>query len=198
MIKLVIFDMSDVTTTNEETPYVDRYARDHNLDPREFSEYYLSILPRAEIGEITGHDVWRELLAKFGIKDDVDRIVREMASGKDVVQEVLDFAKALRSKVKTAFLTNYSKAYWDAIIERLDFKPYFDYGLVSYQIKARKPAEEGFRHILDHFNVKPEEAVYTDDNPKNFVNPEKLGMHTIAFKNKDQLQQELEKLGVFI
>ena len=76
------------------------------------------------------------------------------------------------------------------------FTELFDRMFFSNEMGLRKTGEEAFRHVLAELGKKPEECVFIDDQEKNLVAPKKLGMHTVLFKNLEQLKQEFEKLGI--
>ena len=195
MIRLIIFDLSDTCFTSEEPVFLKKFIREHNLVPDKFEKAYLDLVLKAEVNKISARDAWNSLFKKFDIDDDFRRIIRDMMSFKEPT-EVLGLAKSLKSKYKTAYLTNYCKEYWEEAEKRFDLKPYFDFGIASYQIGFRKPDPEGFLRILDHFKVKPGEAVFIDDSLKNLAAPKRLGIHVIQFKNKKQLTIDLRKKGV--
>ena len=119
-----------------------------------------------------------------------------MMKAKEAHQDILDLAKELRTKYKTSYFTNYNEDYWIKIEQKFNLTPYFDWGIVSYQVKTRKPAKEGFMIILNHFHVKPEEAIFIDDQENNLGEAKRLGINTIIFKDKEQLEKELRMRGV--
>ncbi len=196
MIKLIIFDFSNVCFTLEEPPFLIEFARKHHLPFPEFEAFYMKLLHQAEVDLFSGKELWKKVLAKYNLKEDIDLIITEMMEAKEAYQEILDLAKELRKKYETAYFTNYNQDYWVKIEQKFDLKPYFDWGIVSYQVKTRKPAVEGFKIILNHFKVKPEEAIFIDDQEKNLVEAATLGIQTIVFKNKKLLVKELMEKGV--
>lgn len=196
MIKLILFDFSGVCSLEEETPYVRDFAENHELDPDEFEKAYFELIERAETDEITAQQAWEELCKKYKLKIDIEKTIREIIDLKEYYGDMLDFARSLRSKYKTAAFSNYNRAYWELIEKEIDLSPYFDLVLVAYQVKARKTSPEGFKQILKHFNVKPEEVVFTDDSQRNLPVPKSLGIHTIHFQDKKQFIKELKQLGV--
>lgn len=194
MIKLVIFDLSDTCFNLEEPPFVKKLCERNNVDFDTFYAYYNELLSKSEVNEITGKEVCEKSFAKFNIQEDANEAIKEMMEGKEKLDEVMEFIKELRKKYKTAYVTNYNKDYWDLIVAKFEMNEWFDYGLVSYQIKARKPSEVAFKKMLEHFGVNPEEAVYTDDIEKNLVPPKEMGIHVIPFKNLEQFKAELNGL----
>ncbi len=196
MIKLIIFDFSDVCFTLEEPPFLKKFAKKHNVPFSEFESFYNELLYQAEVDTFSGTELWKQILQKYNLNENVDNIIAEMMDAKEAHQDILDVAKSLRSKYKTAYFTNYNHDYWIKIEQKFDLSPYFDWGIVSYQVKTRKPAKEGFMIILDHFHVKPEEAIFIDDQENNLGKAKELGIKTILYKDKEQLIQELQKYDV--
>src|SRR3989338_2702105 len=187
MIKAIIFDLSDVCFNAEEPPFLIAFAKKHGLDFPDFEKRYMELLHKAENNEISGKKLWETLLVHYGLALYIDGIISEMMADKVAYQPTLDLVKKLRRICKTAFFTNYNEDYWKYIDRKFKLKDYFDIGLVSYMIGARKPAVKGFEYLLKKLGVKPEETVFTDDSAKNLENAETLGIHTIQFKNVEQL-----------
>ncbi len=195
-IKLIIFDLSDVCYTSEEPLYLAEFTKAHYLNQEEFENYYFDLLKKSEVDEITGEELWEKILAHFNIKADPKKIIVEMVNRKEEISATLVLVKTLREKYKTAYLTNYCETYWKLVEKKFDLKLYFDFGVISYTIKERKPHQKGFTAILSHFKVKPEETIFIDDVENNLIFPQQLGVHTIQFKNISQLTKDLRELGV--
>ena len=196
MIKLIIFDLTGVCFNLEEAPFLKDYVTKHNLDHDDFMELYDENLKKAEVGKGTGINTWERVLEKFNIKENPASIIKEMIETKKAFIPTLEFAKSLKNKYQVTYYTNYCKDYWDEILKRFDMNTWFDKGFVSYQIRVRKPAAEGFMRILKHFNVKPEETVFTDDEEYRLEQAKKLGINTIHFNNLKEFKKQLQKLGV--
>jgi 2-haloacid dehalogenase len=60
----------------------------------------------------------------------------------------------------------------------------------------RKPTPEFYQILLDRYNVKPEESLFIDDNYRNILAAEKLGINSIHFTSPEQLKEELLKRGI--
>lgn len=78
-----------------------------------------------------------------------------------------------------------------AKIEALRLKNMVDHIIVTDDlgsIKYRKPCDRAFRLMKEYFNVGYNEMCYVGDNVrKDFVAPEKLGIRSIWFRNRDGL-----------
>lgn len=68
---------------------------------------------------------------------------------------------------------------------------YIDHIIITDElggIEYRKPNEKAFVQMKAHFSVDYAEMCYVGDNiKKDFIVPEKLGMKSIWFQNKDGL-----------
>lgn len=97
---------------------------------------------------------------------------------------------------QTLYLSNFSEKAAKECAKALDFLPYLDGGILSYQDKVIKPMPEIYQLLIDRYQLVPEECVFLDDTQKNLTGAEAFGIHTILFKNQAQAKEELRKLGV--
>jgi HAD superfamily hydrolase (TIGR01509 family) len=196
MIKLIIFDFSGVCYTEEEEPYMGKFSHRHKIGYKSLMEFYMPLILRAQKGEFGGREVIIKVLDRFNIKDDPDKIIKDMMAVKKEKHDTLKLVKHLSHKYKIAYFTNYDEDFFREFDRRFKPAQYFDYGIVSYQILSKKPEPEGFVKIMKQFKVHPEEVVFTDDNEANLVNAKALGINTIHFKDIEYFKKELKKLGV--
>jgi len=80
--------------------------------------------------------------------------------------------------------------------EHLDLYSHFDYAVLSYKEKLKKPDERFYQLAISKAGCKPEEAVFIDDKEECVLAAQKLGIKGIIFKDNDQLKLELSELGV--
>lgn len=79
-------------------------------------------------------------------------------------------------------------------IDKYDLEKYFDEIVISSEVGMIKPEPEVFKYILQKLDEKPDECVFTDDNP-NYVNAAKeLGIHGLVFKDTASFKNEFESL----
>ncbi len=107
--------------------------------------------------------------------------------------------KELKEKgYKVYYLSNFFRKAEVDCAETMDFLPYMDGGILSYQDKVTKPDAAIYRLLLARYDLKAEESVFLDDTEKNIVGARKEGIHGIVFENKAQACEALRKLGVKI
>ena len=75
-----------------------------------------------------------------------------------------------------------------------DLEKYFDEIVISSEIGLIKPEPAVFEHILQKLEVKPEECIFTDDNPKHTDAATKTGIHCIVYTSVPELKQQIEKI----
>jgi len=116
----------------------------------------------------------------------------------DAFWDTVEIFKHLKDtgKYKIYALTNWSAETFPVALERYEFLQWFDGIVVSGAEKMRKPSPEFYQILLDRYHVKPEEALFIDDNYRNVLAAEKMGIRSIHFKSADELASELTTLGV--
>jgi 2-haloacid dehalogenase len=112
--------------------------------------------------------------------------------------DTVEVFKQLKEKnqYKIYALTNWSAETFPIAFERYDFLKWFDGIVVSGAEKMRKPTPEFYHILLDRYQVKPEEALFIDDNYRNILAAEKLGIQCIHFTSAEQLNEELLRLNL--
>lgn len=199
MIKTIIFDIGNVLTGFEWEAFFQRFG---------YSEEILERIAKATVGS----DIWaeydrgvlsdEEVMDAF-VKNDpgIEKELRE--SLKDIRGMLVryDYAvpwiQELKSKgYQVLVLSNFAGRAYEECKEVLDFLEYVDGGILSYRDKVIKPQPEIYRLLLDRYSLDSQQCVFLDDTERNLKAAEQFGIHTIHFKNKEQAEQELKKLGV--
>ncbi|MFZ9386522.1 MAG: HAD family hydrolase [Chitinophagaceae bacterium] len=88
-------------------------------------------------------------------------------------------------------LTNWSAETFPIALERFDFLHWFDGRVVSGEERTRKPFPEFYRILLDRYAVKPEDALFIDDNLRNVKAAEALGIRSVQFQSAQLLRDTL-------
>jgi 2-haloacid dehalogenase len=93
-------------------------------------------------------------------------------------------------------LTNWSAETFPVAVQRYDFLNWFDGIVVSGTEKMRKPNPAFYQLLLNRYSVKASEALFIDDNLRNILAAEKMGIRSIHFTSAEQLKAALEELNV--
>ncbi|MDB5007332.1 MAG: 2-haloacid dehalogenase [Mucilaginibacter sp.] len=116
----------------------------------------------------------------------------------DAFWDTVEIFKELKEsgKYKIYALTNWSAETFPVAQQRFEFLSWFDGIVVSGAEKMRKPAPEFYQVLFNRHKVKPEEALFIDDNYRNILAAEKLGVQSIHFTSALVLKSKLIALGV--
>lgn len=112
----------------------------------------------------------------------------------DTVEILKELKESGRYKIYA--LTNWSAETFPVALERFEFLHWFDGVVVSGTEKMRKPAPEFYQLLLDRYNVMADEALFIDDNYRNILAAEKLGIHCVHFVGAMALRERLEELKI--
>ena len=110
----------------------------------------------------------------------------------ETVELFRELKKSKRYKIYA--LTNWQTGLFDIALVRYNFLHWFDGRVVSGEEKTRKPFPEFYQRLLDRYSVRPEEALFIDDNLRNVKAAEELGIKSIHFHSPAQLEEELNRL----
>ncbi|MDP9081925.1 MAG: HAD family phosphatase [Bacteroidota bacterium] len=116
----------------------------------------------------------------------------------EALHDTVEIFKELKQtgKYKIYALTNWSAETFPLALERFEFLHWFDGIVVSGTEKMRKPAPEFYQILLDRHDVKADEALFIDDNYRNILAAEKLGIKSIHFTSAGELRRRLVELQI--
>jgi 2-haloacid dehalogenase len=112
--------------------------------------------------------------------------------------DTVEIFKELKAynKYRIYALTNWSAETFPVAVARYDFLTWFDGIVVSGTEKMRKPAPAFYQILLDRHLVRPEETLFIDDNYRNVLAAEKMGIKSVHFTSAAQLREKLMELKV--
>lgn len=115
----------------------------------------------------------------------------EVYSGMD------DLLFQLSRKYQIVALTNTNEIHYkvwpikyEGILKR------FEIVFSSHLLNMRKPEERIYNFVLDQLQLRPEEAVFLDDNPHNVTGARKVGIQSILVTSREQMRTELKRLEI--
>ncbi len=115
----------------------------------------------------------------------------------DIPHNVEVLRKLEHSKYELFGLTNWSAETFPYALENYDFfKIFKEKIVVSGTEKLIKPDPTIWNLLLERYQIKAEESIFIDDNPKNIEVAKSLGFICIHIKEDTNLEKELRDLGV--
>jgi putative hydrolase of the HAD superfamily len=106
------------------------------------------------------------------------------------------FFEKLSKNYRLALLSNTDPIHMSQEEVRFPFFRFFPIRIYSYRVGTSKPDPLIYRAALKACNVRAEEAVYIDDVPDYAQAAQRLGMAGIVFQSPEQLQSDLQSLGI--
>lgn len=151
-------------------------------------------------GDLTDED----MLARFisnepELKDEITNLFNHLETVVQPFDYAIDWVRGLKAaSYKVYILSNYSRKAFKLGLEdgRLAVVQEADGAVISYQEQLIKPGHEIFKVLFDRYNITPSESVFIDDREDNIRAAIECGMKGIVCKGKDQVLDELKKLGV--
>ena len=195
MIRTVIFDIGNVLAGFSWEEHFKNLGYDGEMTQR---------LARATVYS----DDWKEYDRGCKSDEEMERLlveigpeIRRVLSDLGGMVKRWDYAipwiRELKKKgYQVLVLSNFSQKALRECWNALDFLPYVDGGILSFQDKLVKPMPEIYRLLLDRYCLKAEECVFMDDTPENVEGARRAGIHAFHFESQEQAKAELEKLGV--
>lgn len=165
------------------------------------------------LAEITTSDWNEEQDAGRPLQEGTEMLVRQFPEHEELIRafygrwhemlgeafhDTVEIFKRLKEsgKYNIYALTNWSAETFPVALARFEFLNWFDGIVVSGAEKMRKPTPEFYHILLDRYQVKPEEALFIDDNYRNILAAEKIGIRCIHFTSAEALKASLNAEGL--
>jgi len=88
-------------------------------------------------------------------------------------------------------LSNWPAEKWRLVRPKYEFFGWFDYILISGEVRLAKPDPRIFHLFLEQVGRPAEQCLYIDDSLQNIKVSGQIGFQTIHFKSAEQLRAEL-------
>ncbi|HRN34532.1 MAG TPA: HAD family phosphatase [Saprospiraceae bacterium] len=119
---------------------------------------------------------------------------------KGPIRDTVEIFRSLKETQAYRFyaLSNWSAENFHVALDRFEFLHWFDGRLISGEEKMAKPNPAFFKLLETRYDVIPQNAVYIDDNFRNYKAAEALGFLAIHFISPEQLKGDLENYSIEI
>jgi 2-haloacid dehalogenase len=113
------------------------------------------------------------------------------------ISSTIDMLVQLTNKGIPCFcLTNYSAEKFPDLAKQHSWISLFQDIIVSGEVEMVKPDPKLFALTMDHFNLKPNEALFVDDRLENIQAGERVGLIGHHYKDGPALRTDLIKHGL--
>ncbi|NLG97719.1 MAG: HAD family phosphatase [Chloroflexi bacterium] len=195
-IRALIFDLGGVILRTEDYRPREAMAEQFGMTRMELENIFFNnpVALKAERGLAAREEAWAWVAQSLNLPvEEMPAFHKQFFSGDRVDFKLVDLIQSLRSRYRTALLSNT----WEVDLPRflredLQIPDTFDVVISSAKMRISKPDPEIFRQALELVDAHPEEAIFVDDNLDNVTAASTLGIHTIRFFNTDQLYSDLQ------
>jgi putative hydrolase of the HAD superfamily len=161
-------------------------------DPEKDQDFIEDLFDRTNLGKISEDEFRQAIIDRIGIKPQAyDLAVRESEQPN---YELLEYIKTLRSKYKTAVLSNANVGVLDRKINPKWLNDCFDELIVSAEVGFMKPSPEIYKLTAKKLVVDLDECVFIDDKTVYCDGATALGMKAIWYRDFPQMKKKLEIL----
>ena len=197
MIRNIIFDIGNVLTDFRWKEF---------LEDKGFDEAMVKRIAKASVQSTVWNEIDRgvwsmeELMQAFirqdpEIEEELRRAYGDITGMVTKRAYAIPWIQELREKgYRVYYLSNFSEKAYEDCADALDFLPYTDGGILSYREQLVKPDPEIYRRLLSRYSLEAQESVFLDDTAMNVEAAERLGIHGICFRTKEQAEEELRGL----
>lgn len=197
MIRNIIFDIGNVLTDYRWKEFLEEKGYQGELLERIAQASVLSPLwNEYDRGEWTDE----QILQAFVDRDpQIEEELRHAFADFNNLVTKRDYAILWIQELKNEgfhvyYLSNFSRKAYDECQDSLDFIPFMDGGILSYQDHVIKPDPAIYRLLMERYHLKPEECVFLDDVLHNVEGARAEGMYAIQFLNLEQARAELNRI----
>jgi FMN phosphatase YigB (HAD superfamily) len=176
---LIIFDCFGVITS-EIAPiwFNNRYQKD---EAKALKEKYFG---GADRGTKNISELVSDLSNGLNIPREI--IIKEWKEIFSVNYELIEYIKVLKEKYYIALLSNAPEGLVESILDKYNLHNLFDRIFISSTYLMAKPDREFYELCIDSFEFV--ERIYMiDDNDKNLINLDLLGIKAIKFVSNEEL-----------
>ena len=197
MIKNVIFDVGKVLVEYDPDSYMERLGFD--LKTRQAVNQAMFQNPLWEESD-RGKLSTEELLEKFifnnkEYKEEITKAYQTVGNTIELFPYSVAWIKELKQRgYRVYILSNYAEITYEQTKEEMEFLPYVDGAVFSFQCKWIKPEREIYEELCTKYSIEPRESVFLDDRLENIEQARNLGFFGIQFESYEQGVKELERI----
>lgn len=199
MIRNIVFDIGNVVTLWDPQLICTRAFGEERATHKFVQNVFKDpIWKRFNLGQHTAVSAKNAYQEKLGFtQKEVDKLFFHLWDTQELVAGTVSLMERLKAASFTLFaLTDNTRETEAYLRQRYDFWQHFEGVVNSANVGHLKPSPEIYNHLLNGFDLVPEQTVFLDDMPHNVEGAHAMQMHAIHFKTALQAERELTDLGL--
>jgi putative hydrolase of the HAD superfamily len=196
-IRNIIFDLGGVVLHWNPDEILSRFQQ----DPERRAQLRQALFGHADWqlfdrGALTETQVLDRIEARLGRpRSELIAIVDAVREGLVEKPDTVRLIRSLHQRgIQLYCLSNMPASIYAHLRIRHAFWDLFSGIVISGEVQMIKPEPEVFAHLLQRFDLRPQQSVFVDDLPVNIQAATRAGLHTVLFRDAAQCQRELDLL----
>lgn len=195
MITTIVFDFAGVISKRNFFPVVaENLSEKYGIPKEKILENLKTHVTQYVLGNESTEDFWKKTCGEFNIP--YNNFVDIFSSAYELNFEMIELIKKLKEKYDIFLLSDNFDALSRTLRKEQNLNGLFLKMYFSDEMHLIKEDEKAFLHMLNDTHKEAGECIFVDDKEMNLVEPRKIGMKTILFKEIDTFVKELAELGV--
>jgi HAD superfamily hydrolase (TIGR01509 family) len=196
MIVAIIWDLEGVLLRTRDADIPTTIARRLNVPVDKMREaLYSKFNDQVDLGIYTHDDLWINILETLHLPSDQKKELEEFFFHDFLIdKQVLEDVNQYHQTYKTALLTNYSDILRSMLATSWQVDGAFDEIIISSEIHMLKPHPEIYVHTLTRLGCHADQAIFIDDRVSNLEGAKKVGLHTVQFLNRQDMNRKIRKI----
>lgn len=200
MIKNIIFDVGNVLVTYDPDSYLKSLGFDEKtVEAVNNAVFRNSLWNESDRGIIPTEELVAGFVANNPAFEAEIRKAYNLAEGTIQSRDyAVGWVKELKERgYRLYILSNYAEGIFEKTRCKMEFLPFMDGAVFSFQCKLIKPEPEIYKYLCDTYDLIPSECVFLDDRPDNVEAARAFGLHALQFSGYDQGSGKLDELLAF-
>ncbi|MGD0589670.1 MAG: HAD family phosphatase [Bacteroidota bacterium] len=196
-ISTVLFDLGNVLAyINFSAFWRDLgFLRAEEIVP--YRDGYTSLTLQYETGYISTDDYLNGLRSVFNDKFTIVQLEQAFSCIiQQPVKGVIDIVKHVSIIHQTALVSNTNEIHYRLSLTKFEALKILRKHYLSYQLRVMKPAPGFYDAIIKDQGILPSKMLFIDDIAENLKAAKNAGMHAVRFENSEQLETDLQNLGI--
>ncbi len=150
---------------------------------------------QAAVGKISERESFAGAVRELGLDESWQELRAKHLSFQKLNKSVFNFCLKLQREGFIILLLSKNTRYqFSYALRKMNIREYFKNIINTLDFGYNKSSPRTIKLIMKKYKVKPQEIIMVDDQDFNLVEPKKLGVHTILYKNFQQMKDDLNNI----
>ncbi|MBI4049534.1 MAG: HAD-IA family hydrolase [Candidatus Doudnabacteria bacterium] len=194
-MKLIIVDYYGVLTRGSYRETCMWLAKKYKIPyAKLYDVIYYKYFNQAAMGKISEKKSLEGPIQELGLNETPESILKKHISFQVTNKSVFKLMFKLQKEgYKILILSKNTPPQFKAALKKLGTRKYFRNIINTFDLRLAKGSKKTMQFVLRKFKVKPQQAVFIDDQDFNLIEAKKMGVKTIHYQGFRDFQKKLSK-----